>query len=169
MLGSHAVLQWVIHFQHHIVSVEIHIFHKKHLREEARESCPAEDRRGSEDGLLKKRWRGLALITRLKPKQKQEGGRNVTTLGKMHGQLILLLQMDVSGTIVGSCPRTSTIGSSALETDGCGWWNCCLKIKSGRFHSFSFPLLFLSRMTVTFRGTFDNVSLAHAPKVAYFF
>ena len=52
ILGSHAILQWVIHFQNLIVHVEIHILHKEHLREEARESCLAEDRRGLEDGLL---------------------------------------------------------------------------------------------------------------------
>lgn len=169
ILGSHAVLQWVIHFQNLIVCVEIHILHKEHLREEARESCLAEDRRGFEDGLLTKHWRRLALLKRLKTKEKQEGRRNVTALGNMHWQLILLLWMDVSGTIVGSCPRTNTIGASALQTAGCGWWNCCLKIKSGHYHPFSFPLLFLSRMTVTSKGVFNNVSLAHGPEVSLIF
>lgn len=160
------VLQWVIHFQNLIVYVEIHILHQEHLRETARESCPVEDRRGFEDGLLTKHWRGLALITRSKPKQKQEGRRNVTTLGNMHWQLMLLLRLDVSSTIVGSCPRTSTIGASALETAGCGRWNCCLKIKTGHYHPSSFLLLFFSRMTVASRGIFDNVFLALAQKVA---
>lgn len=63
----------------------------------------------------------FALVTRLKPKQKPEGRRNVTTLGNMHSQLMPLLQMDFSGTIAGSCPRTSTIGASALQTADCGW------------------------------------------------
>lgn len=73
-----------IHLQNLIVYVEIHILHKEHLREEARESCSAEDRRGFEDGLPTKHGRRLALLTRLKPKQKQKGRRNVTTLGNMH-------------------------------------------------------------------------------------
>lgn len=100
----------------------------------------------------------FALVTRLKPKQKPEGRRNVTTLGNMHSQLILLLQKDFLGTIAGSCPRTSTIGASALQTADCGWWNCCLKIKSGHEHPFSFPLFFLSRVTsrASFLGTYTK-------------
>lgn len=130
---------------------------------------PSRGQKGIWDGLLTKHWRGLALITRSKPKQKQEGRRNVTTLGNMHWQLMLLLRLDVSSTIVGSCPRTSTIGASALETAGCGRWNCCLKIKTGHYHPSSFLLLFFSRMTVTSRGIFDNVFLALAQKVALIF
>lgn len=82
---------------------------------------------------------------------------------------MLLLRLDVSSTIVGSCPRTSTIGASALETAGCGRWNCCLKIKPGHYHPSSFPLLFSSRMTVTSRGIFDNVFLGLAQKVTLIF
>lgn len=49
----------------------------------------------AEDGLLTNHWRRLALITRLRRKQKQEGRRNVTTFGNTHWQLGLLLRLDM--------------------------------------------------------------------------
>lgn len=158
MLGSHAVLPRVIHFQHLILYAEIHILHKEHLGEEAR--------RGFEHGLLTKHRSRVTLLTRVKLKQKHEGGRNVTTVGNRHWQLMPLLRVGVSGTILGSCPRTGTISASALQTAGCGQWNCCLKIKSGHYHPFP---LFLCRITVISEGIFNNLSLACAPKVSLMF
>lgn len=138
------------------------------ISEAARESCPGEDSRWFEVGVLTKHSRRLPLLTKLKLPKKEEGRRNVTMLGDKHWHLILLLQVDVPGRTVGSCPRTSIIGVSILETAVCGWWGYCLKTKSGHYHPFSFSL-FLSRMTVTFRGIFNNISLAHALKVSLFF